>query len=114
MQYLPVLIIFRGVIGPVLVSRGLAFGTPLSDDPKWSAFVSYFSLASEFTTTDHPSPRYWLLWPGVLCMIAVSFTGELTTIISANILSENHRIGMSVESVLAYLPSHLQGCLESV
>jgi hypothetical protein len=65
----------RGVIGPILIARGLAFGTAASEDPEWALLMNYASLGSEFTTVDHPSPRYWLLWPGVLCMIAVSFTG---------------------------------------
>ena len=66
----------RGIIGPILVAKGYAFGTPVSEDPKWSSYVSYSSLALTFASADHPSPRYWLLWPGVLCMIAVSFTGK--------------------------------------
>lgn len=33
-----------------------------------------FSLNSESVTKTSFSPRYWLLWPGVLLMIAVSFT----------------------------------------
>lgn len=68
--------ITRGIIGPILVAKGYAFGIPASEDPKWSAYISYSSLALAFTSADHPSPRYWLLWPGVLCMIAVSFTGK--------------------------------------
>lgn len=68
--------ILRGIIGPILVAKGYAFGIPASDDPKWSSYISYWSLTGEFTSADHPSPRYWLLWPGVLCMIAVSFTGK--------------------------------------
>lgn len=68
---------FRGVMGPILVAKGLGFGTPASEEPKWALLMNYASLSNEFTTIDHPSPRYWLLWPGVLCMIAVSFTGLL-------------------------------------
>jgi len=45
--------------------------------------MSYDSLSAEFITTDHPSPRYWLLWPGIMCMIAVSFTGKTRTSILA-------------------------------
>lgn len=61
-----------GIIGPLLVRTGTAFGTAASDDPKWADYISYFSLSTTFATKDHPSPRYWLLWPGVLCMIVVS------------------------------------------
>ena len=33
-----------------------------------------FSLNTASTTADQFSPRFWILWPGVLLMIAVSFT----------------------------------------
>ncbi len=66
----------RGIMGPVLVAQGAAFGTAVSDDRTWSAYISYFSLSDQFTTANHPSPRYWLLWPGVLCLIIVSLTGK--------------------------------------
>ena len=68
---------YRGVVGPYIVSRGLAFGASASDDPKWSGLISYNSFSKEFANSTHPSPRYWLLWPGVACMIAVGFTGML-------------------------------------
>ncbi|MCJ1309402.1 hypothetical protein MMC25_003061 [Agyrium rufum] len=63
-----------GIIGPLLVRSGIAFGDVVSSDPQWSAYISYASLSEEFATSDHPSPRYWLLWPGVACMIAVALT----------------------------------------
>lgn len=66
----------RGIIGPWLVSQNMAFGTPVStSDPKWDGLMSYLSLANEFASADHPSPRFWLLWPGVACMVAVGLTG---------------------------------------
>ncbi|KAG2160421.1 oligopeptide transporter [Aureobasidium pullulans] len=64
-----------GVIGPALVHNGIAFGSqPYPDDPKWDAIRSYYSLSAKYANKDHPSPRYWLLWPGVLAMIVISFT----------------------------------------
>lgn len=30
-------------------------------------------MTGDAATTDTPSPRFWLLWPGVLLMICVSF-----------------------------------------
>ncbi|KAE8404297.1 OPT oligopeptide transporter protein-domain-containing protein [Aspergillus pseudonomiae] len=60
-----------GVIGPYLVSHGLAFGKEAASP---DGLVSYFSLSAEFADAQHPSPRYWLLWPGVVCMIAAAFT----------------------------------------
>jgi OPT oligopeptide transporter protein len=68
----------RGIIGPILVHNGIAFGV-LSEpeDPKWHDLTSFASLGKKWTTIDTPSPRYWLLWPGVLAMIAISFTDLL-------------------------------------
>ncbi|KAG5290070.1 hypothetical protein I7I48_09576 [Histoplasma ohiense] len=61
-----------GIIGPYLVRHGLAFGEPASTDSKWSSLMSYSSLSKDFATASHPSPRYWLLWPGVITMAAVA------------------------------------------
>ncbi|MCJ1251795.1 hypothetical protein MMC30_009033 [Trapelia coarctata] len=62
-----------GIIGPLLVSRGLAFGQPALDrGPTWDGFVSYYSLDEGFASPSHPSPRYWLMWPGILCMVVVA------------------------------------------
>ncbi|KAF7186416.1 putative metal-nicotianamine transporter YSL13 [Pseudocercospora fuligena] len=63
-----------GIIGPALVHNKVAFGMQLyEDDPKWSGLVSFASLGAAASTKDTPSPRFWLLWPGVLLMIVVSF-----------------------------------------
>ncbi|KGO69687.1 Protein of unknown function DUF3328 [Penicillium italicum] len=62
-------IIAWGVVGPYIVSRGLAFGTEATSDQA----VSYFSLSTGFADANHPSPRYWLLWPGVTTMVTVAF-----------------------------------------
>jgi OPT family oligopeptide transporter len=64
-----------GIIGPALVHNNAAFGVNVfPDDPKWGGVVSFASLSKKATTKATPSPRYWLLWPGVLAMIAISFT----------------------------------------
>jgi len=75
-------VIAWAIIGPVLVLKGAAFGTfpyadPTSEDysARWAPLAGgYFSLSSKYTTATHPSPRFWLLWPGILLMIVVSFT----------------------------------------
>ncbi|KAF2177042.1 oligopeptide transporter [Zopfia rhizophila CBS 207.26] len=68
-------IIAWGIIGPALVHNNMAWGIDLSDgDPKWEGLISFASLSLKACNKDLPSPRYWLLWPGVLLMIAVSFT----------------------------------------
>ncbi|KAI9368931.1 OPT superfamily oligopeptide transporter [Aspergillus egyptiacus] len=67
-------IVAWGVIGPYLVSRGLAFGEHRSQEEPWADLMNYSSLSSELATADHPSPRHWLLWPGVVCMTATAIT----------------------------------------
>ncbi|KAK4949188.1 hypothetical protein LTR66_014060, partial [Elasticomyces elasticus] len=68
-------IIAWGIIGPALVHNHAAFGIQLyPKDPKWSGLVTFASLKGKASTKARPSPRFWLLWPGVLLMIAVSFT----------------------------------------
>lgn len=72
------LTILRGIIGPLLVHYKIAFGKQiLPNSPQWREVVIFSSLSKTFTSKDTPSPRYWLMWPGVLAMIAISFTGKL-------------------------------------
>ncbi|KAL3476678.1 OPT oligopeptide transporter protein-domain-containing protein [Aspergillus californicus] len=61
-----------GVIGPYLVSEELAFGQHRSNETQWTDFMTYSSLSSELATADHPIARYWLLWPGVICMTTIA------------------------------------------
>ncbi|KAF9460024.1 oligopeptide transporter [Collybia nuda] len=61
-----------GIISPALVKNGLAFGVQTSEEyPLWSYQALSFSDPEKYVTT--PSPRYWLLWPGVLIMLLYSF-----------------------------------------
>ncbi|KAI0745132.1 OPT oligopeptide transporter [Earliella scabrosa] len=62
-----------GIIAPSLVKNGLAVGVPISEE---FPLVSYnaLSFADQSAYTDAPSPRYWLLWPGILMMLCYSFT----------------------------------------
>lgn len=61
-----------GLIGPVLVHYGTCIGVPgnPTDDPRWDPLMSFTSLSHIGTRT--PSPRYWLLWPGVMIMVCAS------------------------------------------
>jgi uncharacterized oligopeptide transporter (OPT) family protein len=58
------------IIGPTLVHYGECIGVQASTDPKWHGYYSFASLANLGTVT--PSPRYWLLWPGVMVMVCSS------------------------------------------
>ena len=65
------------IVAPSLVKNGLAFGESISND---FPLVSYMGLSfddpSQYITA--PSPRYWLLWPGVLMMLLYSVLPKLS------------------------------------
>ncbi|EAQ93873.1 hypothetical protein CHGG_02108 [Chaetomium globosum CBS 148.51] len=59
------------IIGPALVHYGECIGIDQSGgDPKWDGYYSFNSLSNLGKQT--PSPRYWLLWPGVMVMVCSS------------------------------------------
>ncbi|KAF3901992.1 hypothetical protein ABW21_db0209393 [Orbilia brochopaga] len=64
-------IIAWGIIGPTLVAYDAAFcaQTTKGHPELWNC-----SILRLEDPKNAPSPRYWLIWPGVLLMIAVSFT----------------------------------------
>jgi OPT family oligopeptide transporter len=60
-----------GLIGPLLVHYGECIGLDASGgDPKWDGYYSFWSLSKLGERT--PSPRYWMLWPGVMVMVCCS------------------------------------------
>jgi uncharacterized oligopeptide transporter (OPT) family protein len=65
-----------GIIGPVLVHYGECKGVPIEPadptDTRWLGRVSYNSMAGIGTEGWIPSPRYWMLWPGVMVLIVYS------------------------------------------
>jgi uncharacterized oligopeptide transporter (OPT) family protein len=65
-------VIAWGIIGPLLVHYEVAFGK--LRQPEEYGVVNFASFNPPFSTKETPSPRYWLLWPGVLAMITISFT----------------------------------------
>ncbi|KAF9567161.1 OPT oligopeptide transporter [Agrocybe pediades] len=68
-----------GIIQPAIVKNGLAFGISTSDE---FPLVSYqaMSFADPEVYATRPSPRYWLLWPGVLIMLVYSFADLALTL----------------------------------
>ncbi|CAE6510756.1 unnamed protein product [Rhizoctonia solani] len=63
-----------GIIAPSLIATGGAVGKQRSPDefPEvWSYQAMSFKTLEEYTHA--ASPRYWLLWPGVLIMLVYSF-----------------------------------------
>lgn len=69
------------LVAPSLVKNGLAFGVPV--DPNFPQIISYqamsFSDVNKYVTA--PSPRYWLLWPGVLMMLLYSFADVVMSLV---------------------------------
>ncbi|KAK1752767.1 metal-nicotianamine transporter YSL2 [Echria macrotheca] len=60
-----------GLIGPLLVHYGECIGYQIApDDPKWDSYYTFASFRG--LGKDPPSPRYWLLWPGVMVMVCCS------------------------------------------
>ncbi|KAG1733730.1 OPT oligopeptide transporter protein-domain-containing protein [Suillus lakei] len=58
-----------GIIGPAIVAQGLAFGVVAN-----KAIPGYMNYMSMNLTDpiNHPSPRYWMLWPGTMILICAS------------------------------------------
>lgn len=67
-----------GIIAPAIVKTGQASGISISDDyPLFSYQGLSFENLDDYRT--NPSPRYWLLWPGVFIMLVYSFTDVALT-----------------------------------
>ncbi|KAI8821685.1 OPT oligopeptide transporter protein-domain-containing protein [Fimicolochytrium jonesii] len=69
-----------GLIGPMLVANGLAFGGPKQllmgmepTDPGFEPDYIHYMAAITADPKNAPSPRYWMLWPGVMLMVVTSF-----------------------------------------
>ncbi|KAK5113887.1 hypothetical protein LTR85_010420 [Meristemomyces frigidus] len=64
-------IVAWGIIGPSLVALGLAFGTPVAPD-QYPGYINYMGMVLD-DPVHAPSPRYWLVWPGTMLLLAGSF-----------------------------------------
>ncbi|KAK7047421.1 hypothetical protein VNI00_006652 [Paramarasmius palmivorus] len=86
-------ILAYGIIAPALVKNGLAVGRAASDE---FPLVSYGSLGFSKDVSEYinsPSPRYWLLWPGVLMMLLYSFADIFLSLIP---MMRNWRLGTDI------------------
>lgn len=59
-----------GIIGPALVTTGKAFGTAVS--AQYPGYMNYMGMVLS-DPVHHPSPRYWLVWPGTMLLLCGSF-----------------------------------------
>jgi uncharacterized oligopeptide transporter (OPT) family protein len=63
-----------GIIAPSIVKTGQAKGVVIDETvPKYINYYSMRFTTDPTGTRNAPSPRYWLLWPGVLMMLVFSF-----------------------------------------
>jgi hypothetical protein len=67
-------------VAPALVKNGLAFGRPASDEFPLINYLS-MSFSDPELYVAKPSPRYWLLWPGVLIMLMYSMADVIFTLV---------------------------------
>lgn len=68
-----------GIIAPSLVATGKAVVTPISKEyPLFT--VASLSFKDPEVFIQSPSPRYWLLWPGVLVMFLYSFADVILNV----------------------------------
>ncbi|KAG0709867.1 OPT oligopeptide transporter protein-domain-containing protein [Suillus ampliporus] len=58
------------ILGPIIVAKGLAFGSIANSSIP--GYMDYMSM-SLTDPIHHPSPRYWMLWPGTLMLLCASF-----------------------------------------
>ncbi|ODA83239.1 hypothetical protein RJ55_01751 [Drechmeria coniospora] len=62
-----------GLIGPLLVHYGVCIGKEIpTTSPKWEGRVNFNSLSGISKPGYVPSPRFWMLWPGVMVLIVYS------------------------------------------
>ncbi|KAL4789265.1 OPT oligopeptide transporter protein-domain-containing protein [Aspergillus venezuelensis] len=88
LSYLLGAILAWGIVGPILVAKGAAVGTP--SDPTNPDLVTYNAFVPDQFITS-PSPRYWVLWPAVFTMLASSIA---TILLESNNFVKLGRYGL--------------------
>jgi OPT family oligopeptide transporter len=69
-----------GLIGPLLVHYGVCIGKKYggNTDPRWAESMNFMSMTGIDKPGYVPSPRYWLLWPGVMILLCYSMAEFLS------------------------------------
>ncbi|KZT55026.1 hypothetical protein CALCODRAFT_556618 [Calocera cornea HHB12733] len=62
-------VIAWGIIGPAIVAAGVAFGTAMS--PDYPGYINYSKMILD-APVNGPSPKYWFIWPGYMCLLCAS------------------------------------------
>ena len=60
-----------GIIGPSLVAGGGAFGEAVAPGV-YPGYMNYMNMVLS-DPVGKPSPRYWLVWPGTMLLLAGAF-----------------------------------------
>ncbi|KAM0245499.1 hypothetical protein ACHAP5_005306 [Fusarium lateritium] len=60
-----------GLIGPLLVHYGVCIGIEVGEG-KWEGITRFSSMTGVDQPDYVPSPRYWMLWPGVMVLMVYS------------------------------------------
>lgn len=63
-------IVAWGIVAPCLVHYGVAFGTAVS--AAYPGYMNYQGMVLD-DPVNAPSPRYWLVWPGTMLLLAGAF-----------------------------------------
>ena len=67
-------------VAPSLIATGKAVSKPISEEFPLLTMTS-LSFRDPEVFLENPSPRYWLLWPGVLVMLLYSFTDVILSVL---------------------------------
>lgn len=96
-----------GIIGPAIVSQGLARGIQPYVGTKWAPYTIYASITPG-TATTLPTAGYWLLWPGIMILMCSS-VGEL--LIHARLMFDVSKAAFQIARENARAKSSLKGRL---
>ena len=70
-----------GIIAPILIKTGAAVGLHVDEENPTFMLTTAMSFKDPELYSKSPSPRYWLLWPGVFIMLVYSFADILVGLI---------------------------------
>ena len=79
-------------VAPSLIATGKAVATPISEEFPLLTMTG-LSFRDPEALLENPSPRYWLLWPGVLIMLLYSFTDIFISVLPSLIGKHSHNSG---------------------
>ena len=84
------------------MKNGLAFGIAINPDfPEMMSYQAMsFQNVSQYVTA--PSPRYWMLWPGIMMMMLYTFADVVMSLIPI-FLSKFELFSSGTERLMDYI-----------